>query len=66
LPGVRELPVYEAPVDQGARRLGLVAVLVLTAIVAGIVILMCFSTVNTPMSINGHKAEYSHNLDSGK
>jgi hypothetical protein len=66
LPGVRELAPYEAPVDQGARRLGLVAVAGLVAIVAGVVILMCFSTVNTPMSVNGHTAQYSHNLDSGK
>ena len=66
--GVRELAPYEAPVDQGSRRLGLVAVAVLTAIVASAVILMSFSTVNTPMSVNGHKAQYSHNLgsDSGE
>jgi hypothetical protein len=52
--------------DQGARRLGIVAVAVLTAIVAAVVILMCFSTINTPMSINGDRAQYSHNLESGK
>ena len=63
---MRELAPYEAPVEEGARRLGIVAVAVLTAIIAGIVILMCFSTVNTPMSVDGDRAEFSHNLESGE
>jgi hypothetical protein len=41
-------------------------VAVLTAIVAIIVVTLSFSTVNTPTSVDGDKAQYSHNLDSGK
>ena len=35
--------------------MGWVAVAVLSVIIAGIVILMSFSTVNTPMSVDGDK-----------
>ena len=52
---MKELPSYEAPIDEGSRRLGLVAVAVLGVIIAGIVILMAFSTANTPMSVDGDK-----------
>ena len=51
----------ESPTDASSRMLGLVAVAVLTAIVALVVVLMAFSTTNTPMSVNGDKAVYSHN-----
>ena len=45
---------------------GWVVVAVLTAIVALVVVTLSYSTVNTPFSIDGKKAEYSHNIDSGK
>ena len=35
-------------------------------IVFVVVVVMSFSTTNTPFSINGKKALYSHNLPSGK
>ena len=41
-------------------------VAVLTAIVALIVVTLSYSTVNTPISVDGKKAQYSHNLPSGK
>lgn len=41
-------------------------VAVLAAIIALVVITLSYSTVNTPFSIDGKKAEYSHDLDSGK
>jgi hypothetical protein len=44
----------------------LVVVAVLTAIVALVVITLSYSTVNTPFSIDGHKAQHSQFLDSGK
>ena len=50
---MKELPAYEAPIEEGSRRLGLVAVAVLSVIIVGVVILMSFSTVNTPMSVDG-------------
>ena len=50
---VKERPAYEGPVDEGSRRMGWVVVAVLGVIIAGIVILMAFSTVNTPMSVDG-------------
>ena len=43
-----------------------VVVIVLGAIIALIVITMSYSTVNTPFSVDGKKAQYSHNLDSSK
>lgn len=43
-----------------------VAVAVLGAIIALVVITLAYSTINTPFSIDGHKAEHSHWLDSGK
>ena len=60
---VKERPAYESPVDEGSRRMGLVAVAALGVIIAGVVILMAFSTINTPMSVDGDRATYSHNLD---
>lgn len=56
---VKERPAYEGPVDEGSRRLGWVVVAVLGVIIAGIVILMAFSTVNTPMSVDGDANEHS-------
>ena len=50
---VKERPAYEGPVDEASRRLGLVAVAVLGVIIAAIVIVMAYSTVNTPMSVDG-------------
>jgi hypothetical protein len=41
-------------------------VAVLTAIVALVVVTLSYSTVNTPISIDGDKAQYSHDLPSGK
>lgn len=55
----------ESPTDAASRALGLVVVAVLALIVALVIILMAFSTTNTPMSVNGKKAIYSHDLDSG-
>lgn len=56
---VKERPAYEGPVDEGSRRMGWVVVAVLGVIIAGIVILMAFSTVNTPMSVDGDANEHS-------
>lgn len=56
----------ESPTDAGSRALGLVVVAVLTLIVALVVILMAFSTTNTPISVDGDKATYSRDLDSGE
>jgi dolichyl-phosphate-mannose--protein O-mannosyl transferase len=50
---VKERPAYEGTVDQGSRRMGIAAVVVLTAIIAIVVVVMSFSTVNTPMSVDG-------------
>jgi len=66
VPAVKERPSYEGEVDQGTRRLALAAVAVLGLIIAGVVVLMSFSTLNVPFSVDGDKATYSHNLDSGK
>ncbi|HEX4906309.1 MAG TPA: hypothetical protein VFU93_12715 [Acidimicrobiales bacterium] len=56
---MKERPAYEGPVDEGSRRLGWVVVAVLGVIIAGIVILMAFSTVNTPMSVDGDANQHS-------
>lgn len=56
----------ESPTDAGSRAQGLAVVAVLTLIVCLVVVLMAFSTTNTPMSIDGKKAIYSHDLDSGE
>ena len=56
---MKERPAYEGPVDEGSRRMGWVVVAVLGVIIAGIVILMAFSTVNTPMSVDGDANEHS-------
>lgn len=44
----------------------LVAVAVMVAIVALVVITLSYSTVNTPFSVDGKKAQHSQFLDSGK
>lgn len=62
---MKERPAYEGPVDEGSRRLGLVVVAVLTVIIALVVILMAFSTVNTPMSVDGGQSTESQWIDSG-
>jgi hypothetical protein len=63
-----QLPAdYEAPVDQGSRRMGLVAVAVLGVIIAFTVVLMAFSTVNTPMSVDADANLHSQWIeDSGE
>ena len=43
-----------------------VVVAVFAAIIALVVVTLSYSTVNTPFSIDGKKAQYSHNLPSGK
>lgn len=53
VPAVKQRPAYEGPVDEASRRLGWVVVAVLGAIMALVVILLSFSTVNTPMSVDG-------------
>jgi len=58
-PAVKERPVYEGPVDEGSRRLGLVVVAVLAVIIGLVVVVMAFSTVNTPMSVDGDANEHS-------
>jgi len=55
----RELPDYEAPVDPANRSLGIVLVAVLTVIAVFVCILMAFSTLNTPHSIDGDSNTYS-------
>ena len=55
----RELPSYEAPVDPAARSLGLVVAITLGVIIAFVCILMAFSTLNTPHSIDGDGNTYS-------
>lgn len=57
---------HEAPADGGTKRLAMAVVAVLLAIVVVTVVTLSFSTRNTPFSIDGHKAQYSHNLLSGK
>ena len=49
-----------------SRAQGWVVVAVLAGIIALVVVTLSYSTVNTPFSIDGKKAQYSHNLDSGK
>jgi hypothetical protein len=55
---------HEAVADSGTKRLAMLAVVVLLGIVAVAVVMLSFSTRNTPFSIDGHKAVYSHNLPS--
>ena len=52
--------------QSASRAQAWVVVAVLTAIIALVVVTLSYSTVNTPFSIDGKKAQYSHNLDSGK
>lgn len=68
LPPVIEHVATESPTDPASRAIGLVLAIALAAIVGFIMILMAFSTTNTPMSVDGDRATYSHNLesDSGK
>ncbi|HVM55133.1 MAG TPA: hypothetical protein VM262_18250 [Acidimicrobiales bacterium] len=54
-----QLAPYEAPVDPANRSLGFVLVVVLSAIIAIVCIVMAFSTVNTPHSIDGDRNIYS-------
>ena len=51
----------ESPTESASRAQGLVVVAVLTLIVTLVMLLMAFSTTNTPMSVDGKKAVYSHN-----
>ena len=57
-----------SPVEEqsASRAQAWVVVAVFFAIAALIVITLSYSTVNTPFSVDGDKAEYSHYLDSGK
>lgn len=64
MPAVRERPVYEGPVDEGSRRLGLVVVAVLTIVIGLFMVIMAFSTVNTPMSVDGGENTESQWMDS--
>ena len=52
--------------QSASRAQGWAVVAVLTAIIALVVVTLSYSTVNTPFSIDGKKAQYSHNLESGK
>jgi hypothetical protein len=51
---------HESPTDAGSRAQGLVVVATLAGIVVLVMLLMAFSTTNTPMSVDGKKAVYSH------
>ncbi len=62
---VKELPAYEGPVDEGSRRLGWAVVAVLTVIIGLVVVVMAFSTVNTPMSVDGDQNTRSQWFDGG-
>jgi hypothetical protein len=60
---------YLAAVDEDvsiSKAPAIVVVAVFTAIIALVVITLAYSTVNTPISVDGKKAQYSHNLPSGK
>lgn len=52
--------------QSASRAQAWVVVAVLTAIIALVVVTLSYSTVNTPFSVDGKKAEYSHDIDSGK
>ena len=52
--------------QSASRAQALVVVAVFAAIIALVVITLSYSTVNTPFSVDGDKAQYSHYLDSGK
>jgi hypothetical protein len=52
--------------QSASRAQALVVAAVLVGIIALVVVTLSYSTVNTPFSIDGKKAQYSHNLDSGK
>jgi len=52
--------------QSASRAQAWVVAAVLVAIIALVVVTLSYSTVNTPFSIDGKKAQYSHNLDSGK
>lgn len=63
VPAVKERPIYEGPVDEGSRRLGLVVVAALTVIIGLVMVIMAFSTVNTPMSVDGDENTESQWID---
>ena len=54
----------ELPPTPALRAQAWLAVAVLTAIMVAVMLLMAFSTRNTPMSIDGDKAQYSRNIQS--
>jgi len=58
---------FSAVEEQSASRAqAWVVVVVLAAIIGLVVVTLSYSTVNTPFSIDGKKAQLSHNLPSGK
>ena len=58
-----EIVARESPTDPATRALGLVVVAVLSVIVLVVMLLLAFSTTNTPMSVDGKAATYSHSSD---
>jgi hypothetical protein len=58
--------VWAVEEHSASRAQAWVVVAVLAAIIALVVVTLSYSTVNTPFSVDGKTAQYSHNLDSGK